>query len=87
MTTYLPSMNKKDDIYFLILHERIENYCIPRKHFYVRNKNLSKFHCLCWNEFDSEIQATLLIPNSFLITSKERVHFRGCTIKKRKKKQ
>ena len=67
MTTYLPSMNKKDDIYFLILHERIENYCIPRKYFYVCNNNLLKFHYSCWNEFDAEIQATLFIPNSFLI--------------------
>ena len=62
MTTYLPSMNKKDDIYFLILHERIENYCIPRKYFYVCNNNLLKFHYSCWNEFDAEIQATLFIP-------------------------
>ena len=53
MTTYLPSMNKKDDIYFLILHERIENYCIPRKYLHVCNNNLLKFHYSDWNEFDA----------------------------------
>ena len=83
MTTYLPSMNKKDDIYFLI--RRNNRKLLHSEKIFSCNKNLSKFHYSCWNEFDAEIQATSFIPNSFLITSKEIIYVRGCTIKKRKK--
>ena len=71
MTTYLPSINKKDDIYFLITQKNRK--LLHSEKIVLCDKNLSKFHYSCWNEFDAEIQAILFIPNTFLIIFRKNI--------------